>query len=347
MAVGCGVPEGFKRALDSGTSASTGAGGSLTGTGGAGSFGGAGTGSAGSSAGVAGTTGVAGAIGSGGVLGTAGASGTTGAAGSTGTAGQSGTTGTAGTGVAGMTGAAGANGTAGAGTAGAGAAGTTGAAGNSGTAGAMGAASTTGAAGTGGSAGTAGAGGTGDKAVTGACAGKVHVLSATIATFEDGSLTGWYEYKDASTGTTLNALAITMPGASTTTRALRLSGTALQAFGAGVGFGIGCGDASAFQGISFWAKGTSGTSNDIALQVAIPATHAVADGGDCTTKCFDHPQKKVLLGVDWQQYHVKLTDLAQAGFGTPATYGGLIMALNWVSLEGPNVDFSIDEIAFY
>jgi hypothetical protein len=347
MAVGCGDPEGFKHGLDGGGAGTTGAGGSglpVTGTAGASSVGSAGTGSAGSSAGFAGTSGFAGATGSAGAIGTAGAAGTTGVAGTAGLAGQSGTAGT--TGAAGTIGAAGEIGTAGAaGTTGA--AGATGAAGKPGSAGTTGTAGTTGAAGAAGSAGTAGAGGTGGKVVTGACAGKVHVLSATIATFEDGSLTGWYEYKDATTGMTLNALAITMPGASTTTRALHLSGTALQAFGAGMGFGIGCGDASAFQGVSFWAKGTSGTSNNIALQVAIPATHAVADGGDCTTKCFDHPQKKVLLGADWQQVHVKFTDLAQAGFGTPATYGGLIMALNWVSLEGPSVDISIDEIALY
>jgi hypothetical protein len=83
------------------------------------------------------------------------------------------------------------------------------------------------------------------------------------------------------------------------------------------------------------------------MQVAIPATHAVADGGDCTTKCYDHPSKKVTLGAAWQQYNVKFSDLTQAGFGAPATYGGIIMALNWVSLEGPSVDFQVDEVSFY
>ena len=184
--------------------------------------------------------------------------------------------------------------------------------------------------------------------ITGACATKVHTLVGNvIADFESGSLTDWYEYKDATASSTLNPIAIVMPGAAATTRAARLSGSGFQGFGAGLGVQLRCLDGTGHQGITFWAKGTAGTSNTIALQVAIPATHAVADGGDCTSKCYDHPSKKVLLGAAWQQYNVKFTDLAQAGFGTPATYDGIIMALNWVSIEGPSVDFQIDEIAFY
>jgi hypothetical protein len=138
-----------------------------------------------------------------------------------------------------------------------------------------------------------------------------------------------------------------MPGASNTTRAARLSGSGFTGFGAGMGYGLACLDATGYQGISFWAKGTAGTDNNIALQVAIPATHAVADGGDCQTKCYDHPSKRVVLTASWQQYQIRWSDLAQAGFGNPATYQGIIMALNWVSLAGPNLDFSIDEISLF
>ena len=259
--------------------------------------------------GAAGATGFAGTIGSGGATGSAGS--TMGAAGQTGGAGGPGT--------AGMAGAGGnvANGTAGT-------------------------------AGTAGLGGVTGAGGTGGmKVVTGACANKVHAAAAVIDTFENGSLTSWYEYKDSTPGATLNPLAIVSPGAAATTKSLRLSGRGFQGFGAGVGLMSLCTDASAFRGITFWAKGTSGTDNNIALQVAIPATQAVADGGDCTSSCYDHPSKKVVLTSAWQQYQVLFTDLGQAGFGPPAEYGGIIMALNWVSIEGPTVDFEIDEIEYY
>jgi hypothetical protein len=325
-AAGCGDPEAYYRsdagAPGAGSAGASGSGGEA-GTAGAGSIGTAGggvaggaLGDAGAAMGVAGATGVAGS--------------TTGAAGGT-------------NGTAGSNGAAGAGGTAGAmGVAGrAGTAGATGAAGVSGTAGASGGAGVTGAAG-------AGAGGTGGvKVVTGACAGKVHVAATVIDNFEDGALTSWYEYKDSTANATLSPLAIVSPGAASTNKALHLSGAGFTGFGAGAGDMILCTDASAFQGITFWAKGTSGTSNNIALQVAIPATQATADGGDCASSCFDHPSKKVALTTAWQQYHVLFSDLAQAGFGAPAQYAGIIMALNWVSTEGPNVDFQIDEISYY
>jgi hypothetical protein len=176
----------------------------------------------------------------------------------------------------------------------------------------------------------------------------VHALATSlIASFESSDLTDWYEYKDSTAGATLSPLATVTPGAAGTAHALHLAGSGFAAFGAGVGVQLRCLSGSGHQGITFWAKGTSGTSNTIQLQVAIPATHAVADGGDCTTKCYDHPSKKVTLGSAWQQYNVKFSDLTQAGFGTPATYGGIIMALNWVSLEGPTVDFQVDEVSFF
>jgi hypothetical protein len=347
MSVGCGDPEAYlSRDAGSaspgtgGSGGTGGTGGTISPSGGAGNFstGLAGDGGADSvGTGFGGTTGAAGS--------TTGAAGQMGAAGSTG--GAAGATGGTGPGAAGTGGAGGVGGAT------MGGAGTTGAAGHAGAAGATGAAGSagaTGAAGTTGAGGMAGsgAGGTGGvKVVTGACAGKVHAAAAVIDTFEDGSLTNWYEYKDSTVGATLSPLTIVSPGAASTSKALQLSGSGFQGFGAGAGFMTLCTDASAFQGITFWAKGTSGTSNDIALQVAIPQTQATADGGDCTTSCFDHPSKKVALTSAWQQYHVLFTDLAQAGFGAPAKYAGIVMALNWVSIEGPAVNFQIDEISYY
>ncbi|HVZ75010.1 MAG TPA: carbohydrate binding domain-containing protein [Polyangia bacterium] len=185
--------------------------------------------------------------------------------------------------------------------------------------------------------------------VTPACVGKVHHLAATdtlIADFEASGLTNWYEYHDASAGTE-SPLALASPGAANTAHAAHLVATGFTGFGAGLGLGLGCWDASPFTGIAFWAKGTAGPTNVIALQVAIPATHAVADGGDCTTKCYDHPSMHVALSSAWQRFQVPFDQLEQAGFGAPATYQGMIMALNWVSLAGPDVDFQIDQISFY
>src|SRR5260370_11335748 len=114
-----------------------------------------------------------------------------------------------------------------------------------------------------------------------------------------------------------------------------------------MGFGTGCWGVSSLDGISSWAKGCAGASSVVQFQVAIPATHGVPFGGDCTDKCNDHPSKKFTLAGDWKQYSVAFTELAQAGFGAPAKYNGVMMAMNWVSLSAPAVDFWLDEVALY
>jgi hypothetical protein len=199
---------------------------------------------------------------------------------------------------------------------------------------------------------TSSSGSAGGSSVTGnaspsVCDGKSRKMTTGdlyVADFESGDMHGWYDY--TSTGA-LNKLVAATPGAVTTTKAGHLAAGGLMSFGAGLGFGTGCWDTSALDGISFWAKGTAGAANTIQVQVAIPATHAVANGGDCVDKCFDHPSKTVTLTGDWKQYTVTFAELKQAGFGNPAQYQGVMMALNWASVEGPNVDFWIDEVALY
>jgi hypothetical protein len=137
------------------------------------------------------------------------------------------------------------------------------------------------------------------------------------------------------------------PGALGTRTAAHLSGSGFKAFGAGMGYGLGCYDVSVFDGVSFWAKGNAGTDNLIAFQAVLPETHAVADNGDCLAKCYDHPSAQLMIGPEWKQYSWRFSDLRQAGFGGVASYKGVIMALSWVSVAGPNVDFWIDEIAYY
>jgi hypothetical protein len=182
---------------------------------------------------------------------------------------------------------------------------------------------------------------------TSACSGKSRMVTAAdpfVSDFESGSLHGWYDF--AATGA-LNDIAIVSPGAVGTLHAGHLAATNLPSFGAGMGFGTGCWDVSALDGVSFWAKGTAGADNVIQFQVAIPATHEIEVGGDCVERCNDHPSKKVALAPEWKQYVVRFSELAQAGFGAPAKYDGVMMALNWVSVSGPSVDFSVDEVALF
>jgi hypothetical protein len=179
-----------------------------------------------------------------------------------------------------------------------------------------------------------------------ACDGKTRQMTIAdlyIADFVGGDRRGWYDYDSAGP---LNLLVASSPGAVGTNRAGHLVAMGVKNVG-GAGFGTGCWDVSALSGISFWAKGTAGTDNMIQLQVALPATHSIAIGGDCVDKCFDHPSKRILLTPEWKQYTAAWSELAQAGFGAPAKFDGITMAINWVSLAGPNVDFWIDEVALY
>src|SRR5262245_10290657 len=194
----------------------------------------------------------------------------------------------------------------------------------------------------------AGTGGAGGGSVgTSACSGKSRKVTKAdlfISDFENGSLHGWYDF--GSTGP-LNAIALVSPGAVGTVRAGHLAKVNLPSFGAGTGFGTGCWDVLSLDGISFWAKGTAGTDNVIQFQVAIPATHEVEVGGDCVAGCNDHFSKKVTLTSEWKEYTVRFSELTQAGFGAPAKYDGVMMALNWVFISGPSVDFSVDEVALF
>jgi hypothetical protein len=182
---------------------------------------------------------------------------------------------------------------------------------------------------------------------TGACAGKSRKVTASdpfVSDFENEDLHGWYDF--GATGS-LGKIAIVSPGAAGTARAGHLAASALTSFGAGMGFGTGCWDVSSLDGVSFWAKGTAGSDNAILVQVAVPATHSVEVGGDCMTKCNDHPSAKVTLTPQWKLYAVRFSDLTQAGFGATARYEGVMMALNWVSVAGPSVDLSVDEVALF
>ena len=117
-------------------------------------------------------------------------------------------------------------------------------------------------------------------------------------------------------------------------------------FGAGFGFGMKdgqmrCAGIAAFDGVSFWAKGTAGANNALTFQAVLAATQAVADGGDCTANCFNHPAKAITLTADWKQYTVLWTELA----GTHKV-NGVIIGLNWIT-PGPAFDISVDEVTLF
>jgi hypothetical protein len=104
-----------------------------------------------------------------------------------------------------------------------------------------------------------------------------------------------------------------------------------------------CAGVKAFDGVSFWAKGTSAADNALRFQVVVAATQPTDQGGDCpngSSSCFNHPGKSITLTPAWKQYAVKWSDLAGV------KVNGVILGLNWIT-TGPDFDVWIDEVTLY
>ncbi len=249
----------------------------------------------------------------------------------------------------GSSGAAGSSGSSGASGSGTGASGGSG--GSSGSGGASG--SSAGGTGGGGSAGTSGSGGSaGTSSIPSVCDNNVNELplaEAFVDDFETATrFPGWYSFADT---TTMTAIARGPGGALSTSMGAHFVASGIKAptaggFGAGFGFGMKdaqmrCAGIAAFDGVSFWAKGTAGANNALTFQAVLAVTQAKMDGGDCTANCYNHPAKAITLTADWKQYTVLWTELT----GTHKV-NGVILGLNWIT-PGPALDIWIDEVTLF
>jgi len=107
-------------------------------------------------------------------------------------------------------------------------------------------------------------------------------------------------------------------------------------------------DASSFTGVSFRIKGTT-SGGDVRFQATIPAVTSVQNNGTCTASCDDQFGLRVPLGTDWTTVTVHWNELAQSGFGAPATFTpDQIGALQWLVGNGdlPTFDFWLDDVMF-
>ena len=213
----------------------------------------------------------------------------------------------------------------------------------------------TSAGGSGGSAGTGGAGGGGND---------VTVLDV-IDDFEsgDGSIPetngrigAWYAYNDETAG------GIQSPGPNDTFNpeaggpsgsglAAHATGSGFTDWGAGIGVNLhhnglvrGTYDASAYQGITFWARG----SVAIHFKVVSSTTTAVDQGGSCSANCDDHHQATVSLSGSWAQYSFSFAELRQQDWGTPADIEPKeVISLQFEVEQDTAFDFWLDDIGFY
>ena len=178
----------------------------------------------------------------------------------------------------------------------------------------------------------------------------------------------WYSYKDA--GSTLMPATTPIPvatGGHGGMYSIGISGmvaaaTATVPAYAGLGFDLNnhfkksCPyGASAYHGISFWAKGT--VPFKISIKISATTAASSLSVGTCAAMCDDHYSKTVAPppdGTTWGQVNVMFADLKQAGWGTvvPAFDAANILAVQF-QLDGLTTQtgpvayaFAIDNVAF-
>jgi Carbohydrate binding domain (family 11) len=115
--------------------------------------------------------------------------------------------------------------------------------------------------------------------------------------------------------------------------------------------------ASAYTGISFWAKGNAA----LRAMIKIPATTSTsttASIGTCTVNCEDHYgiSVPVLDPATWKQFTITFSDrttFAQAGWGTKVTFDNTALLAMQFQVSGSITattstpySFSIDDVAF-
>ncbi|WP_433927517.1 carbohydrate binding domain-containing protein [Sorangium cellulosum] len=174
----------------------------------------------------------------------------------------------------------------------------------------------------------------------------------------------WYTFNDETegatqqpppdpegTGETPFTMTALEPARGQSTYAARSWGSGFETWGAGFGFDLNSPegakaayDASAYTGITFWAKGTTSAT----VMISDPATDP--EGGSCTDQC-DKWQKSLPLTEEWQQFTIPFADLKQGGWGdvapNPQIDATKLYSIQFQVGTDPEFDVYIDDLAFY
>lgn len=211
--------------------------------------------------------------------------------------------------------------------------------------------------------GGAGAGGVGGSAGgPSVCDGKTYTLPLSegyIDNFETNTrFAGWYAFSDTSppnepTPTFWPAGALQTAGAGYFT-ATAIKSSKQMGYGAGFGFGLvdpaksACVDVSAFDGISFWAKGNvpGGTLTFQIIAHESQPSNAQPQG-DCaspTGGCrFKHPAITVPFSGPWEHQVIRFEDLESPAF---TWTDRRILGMSFIT-DGPAYYAWIDEVTFF
>lgn len=111
-------------------------------------------------------------------------------------------------------------------------------------------------------------------------------------------------------------------------------------------------DASAYSGITFWAK--SSTSASVRIGVSSLGTQDVSYGGTCVPQggkqCNDHFSTTRKITPSWMAYPVTFSELQQAGWGVPASTPTIdatgLIEIQFVFAAPEAFDFWLDDTSF-
>lgn len=168
----------------------------------------------------------------------------------------------------------------------------------------------------------------------------------------------WYTFGDKAGSTVTPALGGTFTmsagGANGSANAAHINGKIgpTGTVYAGMGFNFvdpkGKYNASAYKGISFWAKVSAGSTTKVRLKV--PDAYTDPDGKNCT-ECFNDFGKDLTLTTAWAQYSLPFAELKQMpDWGAPkraVIESKELYGLQWqVNTPGAAYDLWIDDVRF-
>lgn len=162
----------------------------------------------------------------------------------------------------------------------------------------------------------------------------------------------WYDISD---GTGTQTKGVVAGGYGGSNYAMHYYGSGFTDWGSGVGFNLidpqggplQPYNASGYQGIKFWAKIESGSSN--AIRIAFPNAQTHPDGGQCQTGCWDHFGIDLILTTTWQQYTIPFSSLTQQGWGDNYATFDITTLYDIEFRHNQNTSYNvwIDDIEFY
>lgn len=192
--------------------------------------------------------------------------------------------------------------------------------------------------------------------------------------FATNGLSGsWFGYTDGSPGEQVPTASAILPepgGPTGEGHALHVRGQGFDSWGSGFvaslatsSGGEGClFDASAYDGLTFWAKGEIGEdlgvggaaydAGQLLLLVIEKDVVPLSQGGNCEAAegaCWDSHRTRLTLDSCWRRYAVPFSELAQGGFGLAAGPLDLeeLSTINFEVGRGNRYDVWIDELSFF